>query len=89
VPFLDRVLDVPSYGFLREGLLYVPTSREIWREFFARLNPFASRKNWLAVFTWSSNVALLVPLLLFVRFYFSWPLFALGLVYSMVALGTH
>jgi stearoyl-CoA desaturase (delta-9 desaturase) len=89
VAFLDRVLDTPSYGFRRDGVLYVPTHGELWREFFTRLNPFASRKNWLALFTWTSNVALVVPLIWFVRSYFSWPLLALGFVYSMVVLGTH
>jgi sn-1 stearoyl-lipid 9-desaturase len=89
MPFLDRVLDEPSYGFRRDGVLYVPTQREIWREFFSRLNPFASRKNWLSVFTWASNLALAIPLVLFATYYFSWPLVALGFVYSMVVMGTH
>jgi sn-1 stearoyl-lipid 9-desaturase len=87
--FLEHVLDEPSYGYRRDGVLYVPTTREIGREFFTRLNPLRSRKNWLACFTWASNVALVIPLVLFARYYFSWGLLALGFVYSMVVLGSH
>jgi fatty-acid desaturase len=87
--FLERVLDEPSYGFRRGGALYVPSTGEIWREFFARLNVVKTRKNWLALFGWSATLLLLVPLALFLRFHFSWPLVALGFVYSMVVLGSH
>lgn len=87
--FLDRVLDEPSYGYRRDNALYVPTKGEIFREFLRRLNPLSSRKNWLSAFTWTSNLALAIPLVLFARWYFSWSLFALGFVYSMVVLGTH
>jgi sn-1 stearoyl-lipid 9-desaturase len=87
--FLDRVLVKPSYGYVREGTLYVPTQREIWREFFAGLNIVSSRKNWLSLFCWSATLALCLPLVLFVYAHFSWPLVAVGFVYGMVVLGTH
>ena len=41
--FLNRVLDPPSYGYLKDEKLYVPTQVELVREFFARLNIFKSR----------------------------------------------
>jgi sn-1 stearoyl-lipid 9-desaturase len=87
--FLERVLDKPSYGFERQGELYVPTAGEIGREFFRKLDPRQLRRNWLSVFTWTCHLALAVPLYLFARDHFSWPLLALGFVYSMIVLGSH
>lgn len=88
MPFLDEVLDPPSYGFSRAGRLYVPTHSEMFREFFSRINIFKSRKNWLALFSWAGSFLLGIPLFIFLFSYFSWPLFFLGLFYSMVVLGT-
>jgi stearoyl-CoA desaturase (delta-9 desaturase) len=87
--FLDRVLDGPSYGYLRDGKLYVPTHREIVHEFFSRMNVVKSKKNWLAAFSWITTLSFAVPLVIFFTHYFSWPLLALGFVYSMVVLGSH
>ncbi|HVZ32636.1 MAG TPA: fatty acid desaturase [Polyangiaceae bacterium] len=53
------------------------------------MNIFRSRKCWLQAFTWGATLGLFVPLFLFFRLYFSWTLFALGFVYSMIVLGTH
>ncbi len=86
---LDRVLDEPSYGFRREGLLYAPSAKEIWREFFRKLDPRHLRKNWLSLFTWSCHLGLALPLVMFARDYFSWTLLAVGFVYSMIVLGSH
>ncbi len=88
-PFLDRALDSPSYGYTRDGEFYRPSPKEILVEFFRRLNIASSRKNWLPLFGWLTSLSLAIPLFLFFRFHFSWPLLALGFVYSMVVLGTH
>jgi len=87
--FLDRVLDPPSYGFLRGDKLYVPTYGELFREFFSRLNVLKSRKHWISLFGWLV-VAFFAPffVLMFTQ-YFSWPLFILGFIYSMVVMGAH
>lgn len=87
--FLKRVLDAPSYGFEREGKFYVPSHQELWSEFFSRLNLFASKKNWLPVFSWATSLVLALPLALFFSRHFSWALAALAFVYSMVILGSH
>jgi stearoyl-CoA desaturase (delta-9 desaturase) len=87
--FLNRVLDRPSYGFVRDGKLYVPTHREILGEFFSRLNVFRSKKNWLPAFNWLTSLSFAIPLVIFLTHHFSWPLFILGFFYSMVALGSH
>lgn len=88
--FLDRVLDPPHYGYVRNGQFYKPTHREILREFFSyRMNPFRSRKNWMPIFCWVSSLSLAAPLTLFFTNYFSWPLAIAGFVYSMVIMGSH
>lgn len=86
---LSRVLDAPSYGFTRDGALYVPSQSEILKEFFRRLNIFASRHNWLPFFSWTATLVLIVPLYFFVTLHFSWPLAFVGFIYSMVILGSH
>ncbi len=86
--FLDRLLDPPSYGFERNGELYVPTQREILREFFSRLNVFRDRKNWLAFFSWSTTLSFAIPLAIFFTHYCSLKLIFVGFIYSMVCLGS-
>lgn len=87
--FLNRVLDSPSYGFARDGKLYVPTHREILGEFFSRMNFIRNRKNWISAFSWATSLSFAIPLYIFFTDYFSWPLVFLGFIYSMVALGSH
>lgn len=87
--FLDRVLDPPSYGYTRDQQLYKPTQKEIYAEFFRRLNLFRSRKNWLPFFSWFLLLLFAPFFFLFFIKYFTWKLLILGFVYSMVVLGTH
>jgi len=89
VAFLDRVLDPPSYGFVRNGQLYVPTQAELWREFFTRINIFQSRKNWLALSGWLVVLFFAPFFFAFFIHYFTWKLFIIGFIYSMIILGTH
>jgi stearoyl-CoA desaturase (delta-9 desaturase) len=87
--FLDRVLDPPSYGFTRNGELYVPTHREILSEFFRRLNVFRDRKNWLPFLGWTLSLSTAIPLAIFFTHYCSIWLVLAGFFYSMVILGSH
>jgi fatty-acid desaturase len=87
--FLGRVLEPPSYGFLRQDSLYVPTRGELWGEFLTRLNVVRSKKQWLPLSSWVSSLALLPFLVVFVGCHFNLWLLGLGLFYSMVVLGTH
>jgi stearoyl-CoA desaturase (delta-9 desaturase) len=50
---------------------------------------FKDKRNWVPFFSWAATFSLSIPLLIFFANYFTWPLFFLGFVYSMVALGTH
>lgn len=86
---LNRVLDPPRYGFEKDGKFYRPSTSEILREFFWRLNLMRTRKNWLCVFGWVTTLSFALPLALFITQYFTLKLFALGFVYSMVILGSH
>jgi len=87
--FLDRVLDPPSYGYRRNEKLYVPRQKEIYKEFFTRLNILTSKKNWLPFFSWSLILLFAPFFFLFFFHYFTWKLLIIGFVYSMVILGTH
>ncbi|MBE7173617.1 MAG: fatty acid desaturase [Williamsia sp.] len=91
--FIENVLDPPSYGWKDiDGSLYKPTNRQIWKEFFSRINVFKTRKNWLPFFSWFSPLCFL-PLIvyflinLFRDFHFG--LVVAVFVYSMILMGTH
>lgn len=86
---LDRVLEPPSYGFEKDGKLYVPTKKELFREFFSRLNVVREPRNWVAALCWAATLLLAIPFFVFVHSYFSWWLVVLGFFYSMAFLGTH
>ncbi len=87
--YLERVLEPPKYGFSRHGRLYIPSNKEILTEFASRLNPFQSRKNWLSLFYWTANLSLVIPFVIFLKYFFSFPLLLIGMTYSMVILGTY
>jgi len=88
--FLDRVLDPPSYGWsTTSGSLSKPTVKQLFTEFFKRLNIFSTRKNWLPFFSWL-RVLILAPLFfLFIFQYFNIPLLIVFFIYSMILMGTH
>lgn len=88
--FIDTVLKPPSYGWMNDqGELIKPTPRQLFAEFFSRLNIFQSRKNWLSLFSWLSLLLLTPFFFLFIFKFFSWGLLAAGFVYSMIFMGTH
>lgn len=87
IPFLKRALQEPSYGWARDGELYVPTTREIRREWFGRMNVFADRKAWLSVTVWGFMFGLFPFGVVFLTKFFSWKLMLAGFLYSMVWIG--
>jgi stearoyl-CoA desaturase (delta-9 desaturase) len=89
VPFINRLLEEPTYGWARDGALYVPSIREMLRHFLSRMNIFADRRNWLPLSSWFWSLAFAPFLLVFLFYFFSWPLLLLGLTYSLVGVGTH
>ena len=87
---LNYLLEPPKYGWAdSNGDLIKPTPKQIFNEFFSRLNVFKDRKNWLPFLSWFSLLCLLPFLAVFIFKYFTWKLFAAGFVYSMVIMGTH
>ncbi|GAB3999772.1 fatty acid desaturase [Spirosoma daeguense] len=88
--FIDRVLQVPSYGWSdQNGELIVPTTKELYQEAFSRINIFADKKNWISGISWLM-AACLAPFVLLAFFkYFSFPLLAFGIVYGMIIMSTH
>ena len=90
MPFIERVLQTPSYGWKNEqGELYVPTKKQLFSEAFSRINVFNTKKNWISAISWVM-VACMVPfMVVFLVKYFSLPLLAAVIVYGMVIISTH
>ena len=88
--FIDDVLQPPSYGWSDEqGELIIPTTKQLYREAFSRVNVVRSRKNWVSGLSWLMALCL-VPFVLFAFLkYFSLPLFAISFFYSIVVMSTH
>lgn len=89
IPLLKYALEEPSYGWLRDGKLYKPSTAEILREWRGRMNLMASRKAWLSVTLWSFTLLLFPFGVVFLSTYFSWPRMLAGFLYAMVGIGTH
>ncbi|MDB5109174.1 MAG: fatty acid desaturase [Mucilaginibacter sp.] len=90
MPFLNNVLEPPAYGWKDEcGNLSKPSSGQIFKEFFTRLNVFKNKKNWLSFLSWVLVIALTPFLFLFLFKYFSFKLLIVAFIYSMIVMGTH
>jgi fatty-acid desaturase len=90
MPFLDHVLQQPSYGWKDEqGVLIKPTAGQIFRDFFSRLNIFKNRKNWLPFFSWLKVFCLAIFFILFLVYFLSWWTLLAAFVYGMIIMGTH
>ena len=88
IPFLKRALQEPTYGWERDGKLYVPTTSEIRHEWLSRMSLLRSRKAWLSVTVWGFMLLLMPFGVVFLTQYFSWKLMLAGFLYSMVWIGT-
>lgn len=90
MPLMDYVLEVPGYGWKdRDGNLIRPTSSQLLKETFSRLNIFKNKKAWLPFFSWLKVVLLAPLLLLFIFKFFSIALLIAAFIYSMIIMGTH
>jgi len=90
MPFLDHVLQPPSYGWKNtKGELIVPKMSEILAEFFNRLNVIRDRRNWLPFFSWLKVLCLMPFFFIFVFSFLSWWTVLAAFVYSMIIMGTH
>lgn len=90
MPLLDRALEPPAYGWMdNDQNLIKPSPKQIFREFFSRLNVYKCKKNWLPFFSWAKIFFLVPFLFIFFINYFSFGVLALAFVYSMIVMGTH
>lgn len=88
--FIDEVLQAPRYGWKNEnGELIKPTARQLFREFFSRLNIFRSKSNWISFIGWFMILCMVPFLYFFIAHHFSWLLFAVVVIYAMIIMGTH
>lgn len=90
MPLINRVLEVPHYGWMDDsGELVKPTRKQIWKEAFSRINIFRTKKNWIAPLAWLWALLLLPIFVYFLAFYLSWPLAIGAIVYGAVGMSTH
>ena len=88
--FIDRVLQVPSYGWQdASGNLIKPSPSTLFKEFFSRLNVFQNKKNWLPFLNWLKVLCLVPFCVVFFTQYFNWWLLLAGGVYGMIFMGSH
>jgi stearoyl-CoA desaturase (delta-9 desaturase) len=90
IKFIDKILQEPSYGWKNEtGKLVTPTTKELFREAFKKINIFHSRKNWLS----ASGVLMVASMLPFFYFFVTQYLSLLTVLilffYSMIIMSTH
>lgn len=88
--FIDSILYAPSYGWQdMNGDVVVPTKAQLWKEAFSRMNIFATKKNWISLFSMLIALCIFPLLYLFIFEYFSWYLIIPVVLYSMPIMGTH
>jgi stearoyl-CoA desaturase (delta-9 desaturase) len=88
--FIDKVLQVPSYGWKNErDELIVPTTKQLFSEAFSRINIFKDKRNWVSFISWFMVLCMLPFFIVFMVHYFSWSLVAVFVVYSMIVMSTH
>ena len=90
MPFIERILHRPSYGWTNEtGTLIQPSGKQLFKETLSRLNIFRSRKNWISLLTLVMMLSMIPFLYFFIAHHFSWLLLGAVLIYAMIIMGTH
>jgi stearoyl-CoA desaturase (delta-9 desaturase) len=88
--FIDTVLQEPTYGWKNEqGALIIPTTKQLLKEAFSRINIFKTRKNWISLLSCVMILCMLPFFIIFLIHYISFKLSALLILYSMVIMSTH
>jgi stearoyl-CoA desaturase (delta-9 desaturase) len=90
MPFIDEVLQQPSYGWKNEnGELVKPSLKQLFSEAISRVNVFKDRRNWIPLMSWVMLVIMLPVFFVFIFKYFSIPLLLVFIVYSLIIMSTH
>ena len=72
--FIDNILQTPSYGWAdQKGELIIPTTRQLFKEAFSRVNIFKSKKNWISFFGWVIVLCMLPFLFQFIHTVYIYP----------------
>ena len=88
--FIDEILQTPSYGWMdAQGLFLKPTTRQLFREAFSRINIFKTRKNWITLISWFMAACMLPMFVVFLLYFLSWKSAIVLVVYAMVIMSTH
>lgn len=88
--FIDQVLQMPSYGWVdKNGNLMIPTTKQLWREAFSRINIFKSKRNWIPFINWFVAVSMIPFFYFFLVHYITWPLVLATAIYGMIVMSTH
>lgn len=88
--FIDKLLQEPHYGWATsDGALIKPSTRQLLREAFSRVNIFRSKKNWISLMSWVMTACMIPFFYLFLTVHFSWWSVLLIAVYSLIIMGTH
>lgn len=90
MPFLDQVLQPPAYGWRdKDGSFVKPSAKQMFQEFFSRINVLKDRKNWLPMFSWFSVLVMVPFFIVFLVHFLHWWTLLAAFVYGMVVMGTH
>lgn len=88
--FIDHVLQTPSYGWAdKSGNLIAPSTKQLWREAFFRVNIFRSKRNWIPFINWAVAICLVPFFCVFIIYYITWPLVLATAIYGMIVMSTH
>lgn len=88
--FIDRVLKVPSYGWSdKDGQLLVPSSKQLFSEFFSRINFIKNKKHWISSISWVMALCMFAFFIIYLTYYFSLSTLIFFIVYAMVIMSTH
>ena len=86
----DYLIWEPRYKWTTEdGEFYKPTVKELFSEFFYRINIFNDKRNWFPFMAWFWVLCLSPFFFLLLFKYFNIGLVLVGAVYGMVIMGSH
>ncbi|WP_370086870.1 fatty acid desaturase [Ekhidna sp.] len=84
------MLKVPSYGWADDNNeLVVPSKKQLYQEFFSRLNVFKHRKNWISSISWIMVLCMLPFFISFLVYHLSVVSVVFFILYAMIIMSTH
>ena len=88
--FIDEILQTPSYGWMdASGVFLKPTTNQLFREAFSRINIFKTRKNWITLISWFMAACMFPLFVIFLIYFLTWKTAIVLVVYAMVIMSTH